>query len=687
MKRSRGQGERAAQFPRGHFLQGRARLLESVLAAGLSATAALWAQDPVQTDLSRMDLEDLMNVKVTSVSKREQSLSRTPAAVFVISQEEIRRSGATSIPDLLRIVPGVDVQQIDANAWAISIRGFNSRYSNKVLVLIDGRTVYTPSFSGVFWEQIDMPLENIDRIEVIRGPGATVWGANAVNGVISIFTKSSEDTKGGLVSAAGGSLLHGLGTVQYGGSAGTKGTYRIFGNAFHIGNSARSDGSAADDHWSRSHAGFRSDWDLSSRDSLMVQGDLFANQASQTRRSSFLPTAYDRTFHQSLDTAGGDVLARWNHTFAGGSQTSFQSYYDTYRRTDLGVPEVLRTFDLDFQHHITEGDRHELVWGLAYRVSNSALSPGYSIGFTPPSRTDHLFSAFLQDEIRLSDAFWFTLGCKLEHNAYTGIETEPSVRLVWNAPGNRHTVWAAASKAIRQPARLDTNIAVDLQEIAISADSVQMLRLFGNPHIKDEELRDYELGYRSEFSKRVSLDVTTFLSFYRHLETVEPRPLAVIPGLPVRFEIPMLFDSKSHAVDWGGEVSLNLEMTSRWRISPGYSYLHAAIRQDPSSQGFASYSVATGFPEHISQIRSMVNLSRNTEFDQSLYYTARLPGSSIPGHARLDLRMARRLGESTEISVVGQNLLRPRAAEYGDSWGIIGTQAVRSVYGKITWRF
>jgi iron complex outermembrane receptor protein len=662
-------------------------MLRLALAVGVAASVPSWAQSPRPADLNNMDVEDLLNVKVTSVSKREQSLSRTAAAVFVINQEDIRRSGVTSVPDLLRMAPGVDVEQIDANVWAISIRGFNSRYSNKVLVLIDGRTVYSPAFSGVFWEQVDMPVENIDRIEVIRGPGSTVWGANAVNGVISIFTKSSKDTKGGLVSVTAGSQTHALGLAEYGGSVGKSGSYRAFGQAFAVGNSALPDGSTANDNWTRTHAGFRSDWDLSQRDSLMVQGDLFANEQNQTRRNNIIPTPFDSIFNQSMDATGGDVLARWNHTLAGGSQTSLQTYYDTYRRTDFGVPEALKTFDLDFQDHITEGNRHDIVWGLGYRSSNSTIPPGFSVGFTPPSQTNNLFSAFIQDEIRASDSLSFTIGAKLEHNAYTGLETEPSLRFVWNVPGSRHTIWAAASKAIRQPSRGDTAITNDLQTIPIAPGVVQVLRVYGNPQIKDEELRDYELGYRSEFIKRLSLDLATFLSFYHHLETVEPQQLVVIPGSPLRFEIPLLYDNKAHAVDYGGEVSLNWNATSRWRISPGYSYLHATVRQDPSSHGLASSAIATDFPQNMLEVRSLVNLSRNTEFDQSLYYTARLPGATLPGHARLDLRLAHQIGESMEISAVGQNLLRPRSTEYGDSIGLIGTQSLRSVYGKITWRF
>jgi iron complex outermembrane receptor protein len=658
-----------------------------VLAVGLVTVATGWAQAPSQADLSRLDVEDLMNIKVTSVSKREQSLSRTAAAVFVINQEDIRRSGAINIPDLLRMAPGVDVEQIDGNAWAISIRGFNSRYSNKVLVLIDGRTVYTPSFSGVFWEHLDMPLENIERIEVIRGPGATVWGANAVNGVISIFTKSSKDTKGGLVTAGGGSQTQALGLVQYGGAAGKDGAYRAFGKYFDVGNSAMPDGSPADDHGMRAHGGFRADWDLSRRDSLVVEGDLFANEASQTRRSGDIATPFDHIFNQHLDAAGGDVLARWDHTLAGGSQTSFQAYYDTYRRTDTGVPEVLKTFDLDFQHHVAAGDRHDIVWGLGYRVSDSALAPGYAVAFSPPSRTDNLYSGFVQDEIRASDSLWFTVGAKLEHNSYTGVQIEPSARLAWNAPGSRHTVWAAVSKAIRQPSRADTSVQTDLETIPIAPGLVEVLRFFGNPLIKNEELRDYEAGYRTEFTKTLSLDATSFLSFYHHLETVEPQPMVIVPGSPVQLLIPMLYENKAHAVTYGGELSLRWNVNSRWRISPGYSYLHATIRQDPSSQGLSSVTLATGFPQNMFQVRSSLNLWRRTEFDQSLYYTARLPGGSIPGHARLDLRLARRLGESAEISLVGQNLLRPRTTEYGDSFSVIGTQSLRSVYAQFTWRF
>jgi iron complex outermembrane receptor protein len=656
-----------------------------LLASGFVQNMVGQAQSQAPIDLRQASLEDLMDITVTSVSKKEEKLSKTAAAAFVITQEDIRRSGATNIPDLLRMAPGVDVEQIDANAWAISIRGFNSRYSDKVLVLIDGRTVYSPVFSGVYWDQIGVPLENIERIEVIRGPGATIWGANAVNGVISIITRSSKDTKGGQLTAAGGSDVRALGLLQYGGAVGQKESYRIFGDYSNIGNSAAQGGGSANDRWEKMQTGFRSDWDFSKTDSLMTQGDLFANRASQTSSSSYLSTTAG--FPQTLDSAGGDFLAHWNHTLAGGSQTSVQAYYDTYRRTDSGTPTKVTTFDLDLQQHTAVGDRQDLVWGAGYRADNSGSPPGYAASYTPAFLTVSLFSVFLQDEIRISNALWFTIGAKLEHNAYTGFELEPSARMVWSPPGSRHTIWAAASKAIRQPARADVDVQSDLETIPLSADSVELLRLVGNPLVKAEELRDYELGYRSQLTKTLSFDAATFLSFYHNLETLEPQAPIYLPGSPLVVEIPLLYENLAHAMTWGGELALTWKALSRWRVAPGYSWLHAMLRQDPTSQGQITSALPTDFPQNMLQIRSLWTLSRKMEFDQSLYYTARLPGGTIPGHTRLDLRLARRMGESTEISVVGQNLLRPRTLEYGDSAGVIGTESVRSVYGKITYRF
>ena len=651
-------------------------LFSPCLAPGQSSSAV---------DLTEVNLEDLMNLRVTSVSKHEQKLSRVAAAIFVIRQEDIRRSGATNLPDLLRMVPGVNVERIDANAWAISVRGFNARYANKVLVLIDGRSAYTTSFSGVFWEQLDMPLDDIDRIEVIRGPGAAVWGANAVNGVISIITKSSRDTQGGVVTAGSGSDTHALGMLQYGGTAGN-GAYRVFGQYSNVGNSAMPGGRPANDRWQRSHAGFRSDWGLSKQDSLVVEGDLFANQAHETLHS-FVQTPFDVQLPGTADAAGGDVLARWTHTLKGGSETVVQTYYDTYRRSDFSVPEVFRSFDVDFQHHTNAG-RNEIVWGIGARANHSSLSPGYSLGFTPPGVTQGFYSAFFQDEIHLAPSLWLTAGSKLEHNAYTGWQTEPSLRLVMSPPHARWTLWAAASRAMRQPSRQDTDIQITLFEMAVSPGVLQVARLYGNPHIPNEEVRDYETGYRSNFTHNLSLDLTGFLSFYRRLETFEPQAIKMVPGTPIEILIPYVYDSKGSATTYGGEAALNWTVNSRWRISPSYAHLHAILGLDPTSQGVPNFPLDNAFPSNMAQLRSNVNLSRNAQFEQSVYYTARLPGSTIPGHARLDLRFAHRLTESAEFSVVGQNLLRDDHLEFVDDTGAARSALVqRSAFAKLTWRF
>ncbi len=650
-------------------------------------TARMWAQaSPKVIDLGQASLEDLMDITVTSVSKKEEKLSRTAAAIFVINSEDIRRSGATNIPDLLRMAPGVDVEQINANSWAISIRGFNSRYSDKVLVLIDGRTVYSPYFSGVFWDQLELPLEDIDRIEVNRGPGGTVWGANAMNGVISIITKSSKDTKGGLITAAGGSQARAAGQAQYGGQAGPNATYRVFGSYFDIGNSFAPPGGLADDHWQRSHAGFRTDWTNSGGDTFMAEGDLYANQENQST-VSFGAGPGAEGFPQSVAAAGGDLSAVWDHTLAGGSQTSLQGYFQDYRRTDFGTPTTVRTFDVDFHHHIAAGNRNDIVWGFGYRSDTLATGVGYQLATTPPTQTLNLFNVFLQDEVRITDALSLTLGAKLEHHTYTGFENEPSVRMLWAPPASRYSVWAAASRAIREPSRIEEGIRVVAATFPISATAEEEILELGNPQLKAERLTDYELGYRMELTKTLSFDATTFLSFYRDLSTVTTDAPIVVPGPPLVIEAPSMYANNGHALDYGGELSVNYKVTSFWRISPGYSYLHARLWQPPGGQDRIVPVVSTDFPQNILQVRSQLNLSGKTEFDQSLYYTARLPGGIVPGHARLDVRLGRRIGEMTEISLVGQDLLRPHTFEYDGSNGLQGMETVRSAYAKITFRF
>ncbi len=638
-----------------------------------------------QSGLADASLEQLLETRVTSVSKKEQKLSRTAAAVFVIGQEDIRRSGASNIPDLLRMAPGVDVAQINESAWAITIRGFNSRYSNKVLVLVDGRSVYTPTFSGVYWDHLDLPLEDIDRIEVIRGPGASVWGANAVNGVINIITKPAAATKGGLVSVTAGSEVYAADTLQYGGAAGGAGAYRVFAKYGHDGGSGLPGGQPAPDGWTRVHAGFRSDWALSRRDGLMVEGEDFSNREGAMVESSMLVTPFDQQSAARSTADGSNLQAQWTHTLQGGSEMQVRGYFDTYRRTEFGSRQDMRAVDFDFQDHVALGSRNDVVWGGGFRSTMSNVQ-GQNASLTLPARTDRLYSAFFQDEIRVGTGVWLTAGARLEHNSYTGFNVEPSVRLAW-APSDRHTLWAAASRSMRQPARVDTAISATLASFPLDANTIETIRLYGDADFQAEEGDDLELGYRAQVSAGLSLDLTSFLTAYRRLATLEPGTPRLLPGYPATLEVPWNYANLASARSCGGELAMAWSISPRWRLIPSYTFLHLRTSRDPGSVDGAGLALMPMAPSQMAGVRSQVNLTRRTEFDQWLAWTGAVAGTDVPGYARLDLRMARRFGESLVISVGGQNLLRPETTQFPDSSGYVGTEAQRSVYGKVQWTF
>ena len=640
-----------------------------------------------QGKLADASLEQLLEMQVTSVSKKEQKLSRSAAAIFVITQEEIRRSGANTIPDVLRLAPGVDVAQIDANSWAISIRGFASRYADKVLVLIDGRSVYTNTFSGVYWEQIDLPLETIERIEVIRGPGATLWGANAVNGVINIITRNSHDTQKGVATAAAGSHVGADAFVRYGGMAGRNAAYRVFGRFLDVGSTPALSGASAADHWTRAQGGFRTDWDASARDRIAIEGDFFFNQQGQSTLASYIPNASNPFSVRRYPVWGGSIAGQWSRTLRGGSELSFHTYFEGYRRNEMDASEEQREFDFTIEHHVALGSRHDVVWGAGHRRSVAGATTGATFALDPPSRSDNLYSGFFQDEFQVARLAWLTYGCKLEHNAYTGFEYEPNLRLAWT-PSPYVTVWAAASRAVREPARQDTSITVQMGTITSDPAVVESIVLRGNPHLATEEVRDFELGYRTQISRNVSLDVATFLSAYRRLTTIEPGlPEFDFRSFPIRITIPMVYANMASALNYGGEAALNWSPVSSWRISPSYSLLRQNLRLDPSSHDVLLTAILMENPAHLFRVASFWDISPKLRFDQSLGWTAALPGTDIKGHARLDARLARRIGESAEISIVGQNLLRRATPEFLDRTVLLSTQALRGVYGKIAWTF
>jgi iron complex outermembrane recepter protein len=657
----------------------------------IAMATQLAAQSPKPLDLTQASLEDLMNIQVTTVSKKEQKLSKVGAAVFVITQEEIRRSGATNIPDVLRMVPGVDVAQIDAANWAVSVRGFNDRYGNKVLVVIDGRSVYSPSTSGVFWDQQDVPLEDIERIEVIRGPGGTVWGANAMNGVINIITKSSKATQGGLVRSRAGSQNSTGDLVQYGAKIGDSGSYRVFGNYFNAGSSTFRDGSPAGDSWHMLHGGFRSDWDLSAGDSLTVQGDAYGTGGSSTITtllSNALPQ--EVTIGTRSEVSGGNILGRWNHTLAGGSDISLQAFYNRDDRNQFGIKDNLSTADFDFKHHLSVGARNDIVWGGGYRFTSDSSTPGYAITLLPLYPTDNLFNTFIQDEIKLSGSVSLTVGSKLEHNSYSGFEYEPSAQLVWAATP-RHTIWASAARAIRQPARIDATAQVDYATQPLPGGGFALLQIQPSANLKAERLRDFETGYRAQLKSRLSLDVSTFLGFYSDLRTQEIGvPVFTFTPMPPHLVIPLLVRDLGHGQSYGGEVFLNWNATPRWRLSPGYSYLRVNLTREPGSQDTTLQSTASASPRNEFQMRSLLNLTRHVDWDASVAYTGTLRdggNGATPSYTRVDTRLEWRVGEHAALSLAGQNLLTPRHFEFQDVYPIRAAFIERKVSGTITWRF
>jgi iron complex outermembrane receptor protein len=671
--------------------------LSTLASAGLASIAALvWssglpacAQSTPPIDPSQISIEDLLNVKIISVSKKEQNLSKTAAAITVITQEDIRRSGATNIPDLLRMVPGVHVAQIDANAWAISIRGFSDRYGDKVLVLIDGRSVYTPTSSGVNWDQQDVVLEDIERIEVIRGPGGTVWGANAVNGVVNIITKRAEATQGGLVTAGGGSQAAAQGLARYGGQIGTVGAYRVFGDYSNVGNSPSPQGEQLVDGWHKMHGGFRSDWDLSPRDTLTVQGDLLHTRESQTLDTLFsndLPR--EAIIDDRIEVSAGDILGRWTHTRADGSAMSLQGYYDQYNRVDAGLAEKRKTLDLDFQYHFKLGSRNDLVAGAGYRISDGETTPGYAKGYLPAERSDNLSSTFLQDEIALTHSLVLTVGSKFEHNAFTGFEYAPSAQLALSVT-RRQTLWASVSRAIRQPALADVALQHDVAIIPQDDGGFAVARIVGTPNRPAERLHDFEAGYRAQISKRFSFDASAFLSYYYGLQTGEPGTPYYTTVAPIYLVIPTLSSALGHARNYGAEVSVNVEVTRSWRISSSYTFLQMHVAGDASSQDPNAGSIEFDTPKHQYQFHSLLNVTRHVDWDTSLYHVGALPDAGddpTPAFLRLDTRIGWRVGEAVEFSVTGQNLLTPHHAEFGDDL-MFHTLVPRSIFGKIGWRF
>ncbi len=637
---------------------------------------------PASSELTSFSIEDLMNIQVTSVTKKPQKVSDTAAAIFVITSEDIRRSGMASVPELLRMVPGVTVGQIDANKWAISMRGFNGQFANKLQVLIDGRSVYNSWFGGVYWDVQDVVLEDIERIEVIRGPGATLWGANAVNGVINIITKHSQDTQGALISARTGNMERGEIDMRYGGKLGESGdvgTYRVYAKGTDRANMESLAGGDAHDRWSTARAGFRMDLKPSAVDTLQLQGDIYHENFNQTAGNLLAPR-----FTWSADQGhanGANLLARWRRSFSDTSQLDVTFYYDhTHRMSVAASEEDVEIYDLDVQHHFKLSDVQDFVWGVGYRASRDHFVDSFTVSFVPPSRRLHLASAFVQDEIALRDDLRLTLGSKFEHNSFTGLEVQPNVRLLWKLD-EHNALWGAISRAVRSPVRNDTDVQLNFLEPPV------LLHGSGNPNFVSEKVVSYELGFRSEPSKRLSYDVATFYNELRKLFSIESG-VPFLSGTPPMLTLPQTIDNRGSGQTYGAEASARWQVTENWNLSGSYTWLKMRLQRDPDSTDFTVASVAGTNPTHQWQLTSRLNITQQLDFDTSFYHVAALPNPGVPAYTRTDLRLGWRPSPPLEVSVGVQNLFDPGHPEFATGqMNVVPSQVPRSFYAKAVWRF
>jgi len=689
---------------KGYTLSGRSQSMDSmtplrrlcllsVLGVFLTVTTSAQNQ-PKIPDVTAITLEDLMNLQVTSVSKRAQKLADAAAAIFVITQDDIRRSGASSIPEALRMAPGLEVARIDQNKWAIGSRGFNGRFDNKLLVLIDGRSVYTPLFSGVYWNVQDVMLEDVDRIEVIRGPGATLWGANAVNGVINIITKSAKLTQGAVATAGVGTDERTAEAARYGGKIGDNVYYRAYTKYSDWEPTVAATGMNASDGWHALRGGFRVDSTPTRADSLTVQGDLYRTVYGETLTVPTLSAPYSSTFPNSGNYTGGNVLGHWNHAFAR-SSTSLQMYYDDTNTVDNSLfTDHEGVFDLDFQHDLHVGESQEFVWGLGFRSIQDSNGSSFTVSLRPNHSSLNQYSGFLQDEVSLFDKrLRVTFGSKFEHNKFTGFEVEPNVRFVGILSKNQ-SVWAAISRAVRTPALTEEGL--QLNEAVIPAGIPPFnsplpltVSILGSSQFKSENLLAYEVGYRVQATSTFSADIATFYNSYANLRSAEPgTPFVEGNPTPTNVVLPFVASNKMSGGTYGAELFADWRVVPKWRLLGSYSYLQMNIQKNKDSLDPTPDNPDGASPRHQWYLRSSLDLPKHLEQDLTLRYVDQLASLNIPSYYSLDAHINWRPVTSLEFSFGGQNLLNHQHMEFIPEFiNTTPTLVGRTFRGSITWRF
>jgi len=625
-----------------------ATALGVTLYAVLHAAAAQGAAPPASA-LSRLSLEELAQIEVSSVSKRPERLADAAAAVYVITRDDIRRAGVTSLPEALRLAPGLQVARTSSHSYAITARGFNGSNANKLLVMIDGRTVYTPLHSGVFWDMQDVLLEDVERIEVVSGPGGTLWGANAVNGVINILTRTARDTQGGLLGGHAGSHERGA-AVRYGFGLGERASLRLYAKARDVDPTVAADGSEKADAWRMRQVGFRADW-LNGSDNLTFQGDAHDGSAQ-------VPGSPDR------DVSSANLLARWQRDLGNGAGAQLQVYCDRMRRSQPGFFTLAQdTCDIEALHRFAWGSGHDIVWGGGLRHQRDRTSGSAALFFDPANKRLNLASVFVQDTLALSERLKLTLGAKAERNSYTGVELQPNVRLAWKLDEQR-LLWGAISRAVRTPSRLD-------RELMIFTPAGNLL---AGPDFVSERVIAYEVGYRSQPSAQLSYSIAAFVNDYDKLRSVESAG-------GTNFVLGNQIEARTHGIEGWGSYRMN----ERWRLSMGFNRLSTRFRFAPGSVSIGSPSAGNNDPKYQVLLRSSLDLPRDIEFDLGLRAVGALPNPAVPAYVALDVRLAWSPRPGVELSIAGFDLLDRQHPEFGSA--ATRSEIERSVTARLSWAF
>jgi len=619
----------------------------------------LFAQEPSTNDLKKLSIEELMGIEVTSVSKRPEKLSTAASAIQVITQEDIRQSGAISVPEALRLAPNLQVAQVNSSQWAISARGFNNVLANKLLVLIDGRTVYTPLYAGVYWDVQNLVLEDIERIEVISGPGGTLWGANAVNGVINIITKNAKNTNGFFAEGATGSKLRSMESLRYGGKIADNFHFRVYGTAFKRGSTTLQDSmTSAHDAWSILQGGMRLDWTPTIKDAVSLQLNDYSGHPDPDGGSPVI-------------AKGKNVVGNWNHTISEKSDFQVKLFgSQTFRDFNNGFAEKLNTYDLEWQQRFHYRSRHEIIWGAGYRYLNHSVTNLELFGFSPATKQLNLFSGFIQDEISLlQNQIKLTIGSKVEHYTYTGYQYQPNARLTF-IPNMHHTFWTAVSRAIKLPARIDEEFAISI------APGVPLIQ--GSTNMKAEKVIAYELGWRLQPHEKISLSLSSFYNVYDDIRSAEP---GSNPG-----GIPITFGNGVKGKTYGAELAFLLPVTDYWKLRGGYTFLKKNLVVKNGSADLNQASAESNDPKHQFLLQSAMTLPGNFEFGVVARYVRQLPKPKVESYVGVDIRVSWKVVSAIELSLVAQNLGSGNHTEFNDS-SHPPRLVEQSVYGKLIVRY